>query len=125
MWTKAANQGHAGAQYNLGVMYEQGQGVAQNNVEAVRWYRKAADQGHAQAQFNLGCMYAEGQGVAQSDVEAVRWYRKAADQGYAQAQLAICMPLPGGNACCPGATNLNMAYFLSTVDVSSKENWVL
>jgi TPR repeat protein len=41
---KAANQGYANAQHNLGVMYRDGQGVLQNYVEAVKWFRKAADQ---------------------------------------------------------------------------------
>ena len=41
-------------------MYEQGQGVAHDYAEAVKWYRKEADQGYAQAQYNLGGMYALG-----------------------------------------------------------------
>ena len=45
LWRSAAEQGHAGAQCNLGVMYENGQGVKQDHAEAVRWYRKAAEQG--------------------------------------------------------------------------------
>ena len=49
-----ANQGDASAQYNLGVLYQQGQGVPQDYAEAVKWYRKAADQGDASAQYNLG-----------------------------------------------------------------------
>jgi TPR repeat protein len=43
----AANQGHADAQCNLGIMYKNGQKVKQSDCEAMRWYRKAADQGHA------------------------------------------------------------------------------
>src|SRR5450759_1722680 len=81
-----ADQRDAYAQYNLGLMYANGQGVPQDYAEAVRWYRKAADQGLASAQFNLGLRYANGQGVPQNDAEAVRWYRKAADQDYATAQ---------------------------------------
>jgi TPR repeat protein len=46
---KAAEQGHAPAQYNLGVCYYYGNGVPQNYREAVRWIRKAAEQGHADA----------------------------------------------------------------------------
>ncbi len=45
-----AKQGHAKAQHNLGVMYENGQGVPQDDAEAVKWYHKAAEQGHATAQ---------------------------------------------------------------------------
>lgn len=83
---KAAEQGLARAQYNLGWMYKEGRGVAQNDVEAVKWYHKAAEQGHAGAQNNLGWMYKEGRGVAQNDIEAVKWYRKAAEQDHAAAQ---------------------------------------
>jgi len=50
---KAADQGHAQAQYNLGFHHESGQGVGENEQEAVQWNRKAAEQGHAQAQYNL------------------------------------------------------------------------
>ena len=55
-WKGAVDQGHAGAQCNLGAMYANGQGVPQNFKEALVWYRKAADQGDAGAQFNLGVM---------------------------------------------------------------------
>jgi TPR repeat protein len=81
-----AQKRHAWAQYNLGVMYDQGEGVAPDDKEAVKWYRLAADQGIAQAEFNLGHMYYEGHGVAQDYKEAMKWYRLAADQGLAQAQ---------------------------------------
>ena len=52
----AADQGTAAAQFNLGFMFERGQGVTQNHAEAVKWYRLAADQGYANAQHNLGFM---------------------------------------------------------------------
>jgi hypothetical protein len=67
-------------------MYQNGQGVAQDDVEAARWYRNAADQGEAAAQSGLGIMYQNGQGVPQDDAEAMKWYRKAADQGDATAK---------------------------------------
>ena len=86
---KAANQGFAVAQYNLGVRYDDGEGVPKDDAEAVKWYRKAAEQGDAGAQCNLGIMYQFGDGVPKDDVEAVKWYRKAADQGYAQAQYNL------------------------------------
>ena len=66
-------------------MYANGEGVAEDDAEAVRWYRLAADQGLAIAQNNLGWMYDNGEGVAEDDAEAVRWYRLAADQGHADA----------------------------------------
>ena len=89
---KAAEQGDAQAQYNLGNCYAFGDGVEKNLSEAVKWWRKAAEQGVAPAQFNLGNCYAFGNGVEKNPTEAVKWYRKAAEQGYAPAQfnLGVC-----------------------------------
>ena len=87
-YRKAANQGLALAQTNLGWMYDNGRGVAKDDAQTSYWYRKAADQGEAYAQNNLGMMYANGRGVAKDDTEAVAWYRKAADQGLARAERA-------------------------------------
>ena len=84
-----AEQGDAPAQYFLGRMYDNGEGVPQDDVEAVSWYRLAADQGLAEAQHNLGVMYDNGEGVPQDDVAAVRWFRLAADQGDATAQAGL------------------------------------
>src|SRR5262249_20977092 len=84
-----ADQGDAQAQYNLGVLYENGQGVPQNSAEAVEWYRKAAEQGEARAQNNLASMYASGQGVPQNYAEAMKWLRRAADQENARAQQGL------------------------------------
>ena len=78
--------GQAEAQNNLGLMYAEGRGVAQDEVQAVRWYRRAAEQHLAAAQRNLGLAYAEGRGVVQNDTEAVRWFRRAARQGLTAAQ---------------------------------------
>ena len=52
-YRRGAEQGDADAQFNLGVMYAEGEGVARDDAEARRWYRKAAEQGHADAQHNL------------------------------------------------------------------------
>jgi TPR repeat protein len=87
--TAAAQRGDAGAQFNLGQMYRNGQGVAQDYKEGVKWYRLAAAQGDAEAQLNLGGMYIDGWGVAKDDKEAVRWYRLAAAQGLALAQYNL------------------------------------
>ena len=81
-----AEQGHAEAQNNVGVMFGNGLGVSQDHAEAAKWYRKAAEQGHVEAQKNLGGMYFKGVGVSQNHAEAAKWYRKAAEQGHAGAQ---------------------------------------
>jgi TPR repeat protein len=88
-YRKAADQGHAGAQCNLGFAFYQGQGVKQDFVEAARLYRKAADQGFANAQNNLGVAYGNGQGAKLDFGEALRWFRKAAAQGHEGAKKAV------------------------------------
>jgi len=82
-----AEQGHAVAQYNLGVVYDEGRGVPQDDAEAVKWYRIAAEQGYALAQYNLGVMYYEGQGVSQDYVQTHMWYNLAAAQGIEESPL--------------------------------------
>ena len=80
-----AEQGHAKAQFVLGLMYHIGQGVRQDYAEALRWYRQAAEQGYATAQFNLGMMYEKGQGVRQSKIVAKEWFKKACTNGDKQS----------------------------------------
>ena len=79
----------AAAQDSLGIMYDLGAGVPENNAEAARWYHLAAVQGNAHAQFSLGIMHATGRGVPENNAEAVRWYRLAAVQGNAGAQGSL------------------------------------
>jgi len=96
----AAEQGDAGAQFNLGTMYYNGhyngQSVIKDYKEAVKWYRLAAEQGHAQAQYYLGSMYYYGKGVAQDYKEAAKWYRLAAEQGVAEAQYDLAYMYAAG-----------------------------
>jgi TPR repeat protein len=103
-WRPLAQQGEAAAQYNLGVMYERGEGVAKDEAEAVRWYTQAAAQGHADAQYNLGVMYSQGRGVVKDEAEAVRWYRKAADQGDADARKNLEILVVQGRGIPPEST---------------------
>lgn len=80
-----AEAGVARAQYGLGVMYDNGEGVPQDYAEALRWYRKAAEQGGASAQYNLGNLYRRGQGVPQDYIEAHKWFNLSAVAGDADA----------------------------------------
>src|SRR5258707_764833 len=89
LWRPLADKGEVEAQYNLGVMYDKGQGVTRDYAIAVSWFRKAADQGFAAAQLSLGIMYENGLGVPQEFTTAVNWYRRAADQGNTAAQLNL------------------------------------
>ena len=89
IWRPLAELGNAAAQFNVGLMYDNGQGVPQDYAAAVKWYRLAAAQGDAQAQYNLGYMYDNGQGTARDFAEAAKWYRLAAAQGDPRAQDSL------------------------------------
>jgi uncharacterized protein len=80
-----ASLGDAAAQFNIGVMYYEGQGVQQDYNQAAAWYRKAAGQGHAKAQFNLGVIYKKGQGVPQDYAQAYMWVNLGAAKGFEDA----------------------------------------
>jgi TPR repeat protein len=77
----AAEEGHSDSQFNVGLMYERGIGVGQDEKEAIVWYRKSAVQGNALAQFNLAVLYEHGRGTAVDFAQANEWYRKASAQG--------------------------------------------
>lgn len=83
---KTAEQGNAGAQNSLGMMYYDGEVVAKDDAKAVEWFRKAAEQGNAEAQYNLGGAYLYGTGVVKDEAKAIDWFRKAAEQGLSKAQ---------------------------------------
>ncbi len=86
---KAAERGDAAAQFHLGLMYDLGDGVTEDNDVAMHWYQKAAEQGEVRAQVNLGSMYERGDGVSQDYVAAFNWYKKAAELGFAMAQYNV------------------------------------
>jgi predicted aspartyl protease len=87
--TELARTGDAKAFYNIGIAYQDGVGVAQNDAQATRWFKAAADKGLPEAQYNLGWQYDNGRGVAQDYKEAARWYEAAARQGLAIPQTAL------------------------------------
>ena len=84
-WKECAEEGNTQAQYNLGLMYYNGEEATQDYSEALKWFRKAAEYGPAKAQFMLGVMYENGLGVDKNDTAALSWYLKAAEQGYTEA----------------------------------------
>jgi len=90
-YNKAAKQGYAEAQYNLGMCYEKGESmyIVKDLSKAVYWYKKAAEQGEANAQCSLGLSYYFGEGVEKDQKKAVYWLTKAAEQGNEGAQSAL------------------------------------
>ena len=120
----AAQQGDARAQYLLGLMHENGQGVPANNTDAMKWYRMAAERGHAKSQYNLGVMHERGMDLPStqrsgdvlgealgvsvapahtahrlglSNSAAVKWYRMAANQGLVDAQYNLGLMYASGS----------------------------
>ena len=88
---KKAEQGDAAAQFNLGLMYADGDGVPKDAVEAVKWYRKAAEQGNTNAQYNLGNMYNRGEGVPRDLVQAHMWWNIAGAKGDEDAKKNLAI----------------------------------
>jgi len=84
-----AEQGYAQAAQLLGAAYQQGQGVAQDLAQAVRWYRIAGEAGEVDALYNLGTLHERTRGSTGDAQEALRWFRRAADQRDPQAQLNL------------------------------------
>ena len=81
LFTLAAEQGDANAQYNLSIMYRDGISTKIDVQRSLELFTLAAEQGLAKAQFNLGAIYANGDVVERSISSAHEWFTKAAAQG--------------------------------------------
>ena len=86
-WRPLAEQGDARAQFDLGLLYENGDGVSRDYAKAHQWYEKSAAQGGAKAQFYLGMQCAFGEGGPLDLVQAHMWYSLAAGNGHAAATV--------------------------------------
>lgn len=78
---RLADGGNAVAQNNLGIVYQQGSGVARDLEKAAYWFQKGAENGSAPAMSNLGAAYLNGKGVGRNLTLAVQWFEKAAAAG--------------------------------------------
>ncbi len=88
-FSASAEEGLDLAQYNLGILYYTGRGVAQDYQQAYQWTSKAAEQGHMRAQFNLGTLYFSGTGIELDHAMAFSWYERAARSGHGEAQFNL------------------------------------
>lgn len=95
-WEPLAVRGDRIAQFNLGLMYENGKGAARDKARAAHWYRRSAAQGYADAQNNLGRMYFMGDGVAEDYAEAIGLFHHAAEQGVAFSHFFLGMIFASG-----------------------------
>ncbi|NJO92022.1 MAG: sel1 repeat family protein [Chloroflexia bacterium] len=78
------------AQYNLGLVYYNGEGVPVDKKQALKWFMKSANQGQAEACFYLGLMNRNGEKVKADKKQAFYWFNKGANLGdaYSQHELA-------------------------------------
>jgi TPR repeat protein len=91
-----ASQGDRDAEFQVGVMLRDGQGVEKDYEAAARWFRRAAMQQHPRAQFNLGLMLQQGQGVEKNISEALGLFRRAAHLNHPEAQFYLGDMLENG-----------------------------
>lgn len=89
IWRPLAEAGDPRAETYLGIMYDNGYGVAQDRAQAFRWFERAAGRGFAKAQYHLAFMYQHGRGVQRSQSEALKYYGMAAAQGDPAAQYNL------------------------------------
>jgi TPR repeat protein len=89
MRSLAETTDHPYAQYYLGMMYANGQGVDRDDQEAARWFSNAAKKGVSQAQFRVAEMYEQGRGLPRDYESAYAWYAVAAKLGNKQAPAAL------------------------------------
>jgi localization factor PodJL len=89
---KAANLGHAAAQFYLAKLYETGgAGLKKDLTEARRWTERAAQGGDVAAMHNLGLYYYEGEAGPQDSTKAAYWFHRAADQGVKDSQYNLAL----------------------------------
>ncbi|HLV85418.1 MAG TPA: tetratricopeptide repeat protein [Candidatus Sulfotelmatobacter sp.] len=91
-----AQAGDAKSQYDLAAVYMEGNGVAKDTAQGLKWLRKSADQGYVGAEATLGYMYQNGIATEKDVQQAAAWYRKAARQQNAKAQAHLSEMLSQG-----------------------------
>lgn len=89
IWEKMAGDGDGQAMNNLGVLYDQGQGVDADAGRAAHWFAQAANAGNPSGMSNYGRMLEQGRGVPANPAEAARWFDLAARKGQAEAQYNL------------------------------------
>ena len=103
IWEPLAAAGNVTAQYNLGWLYRNGNGVAANDQRALQLWEQAARSGHAEAQMALAMLYGQQGSPLEDQAQAVNWYREAAAQGIEDAMLVLLDYAGRGNVAAAAA----------------------
>ena len=85
------------AQFLMGMLYDSGNGVPQDQAMAASWYRKAAEQDHLMAQVFLGMLYYSGSGIEKDHKKAAHWLKGPANAGNDEAQFYMGLMYVEGN----------------------------
>jgi TPR repeat protein len=109
---RSAEQGMTQAQYNLGLLYENGTGVERSLATATEWWERAAEQGHIEAQVATGTQYFLGRGAPHDEAMACRWYERAALNGHAGAQYLAASCYEHGYGAWPRDTERARYWYL-------------
>lgn len=88
IWEKLAKKGNTTALVNLANLFQQGQGVTEDQKQAMEYVRKAAELGDARAQHELGIAFEKGAVIERNIESAAMWLKKSAEQDYADGQFA-------------------------------------
>lgn len=86
---QAAELGHGGAAYELGIAYLSGRGVPKDLEQSAVWINRAADLGDPSAQFLVGSSLYAGVGVPQDIPRGLMFLERSADQGHQKAQFLL------------------------------------
>lgn len=97
LWREKADAGDPEAMVFLGLCYNWGKGVEEDQAEAFGLYERAEGLGYARASFCLGELYSHGEGVKYSPKTANKYYLKAAEAGVADAMLDLGRNYDDGN----------------------------
>lgn len=106
-WEPLAENGNPDAQYFLGIMLLNGEGVKKNWPEAAKWFEASAHQGDVGAQYIFGEMNLKGMGMVRDYRKAGAWFKKSAEQDYPDAQFRLGEWYANGKG---GVTNFVLAY---------------
>ncbi len=115
---KAAAQGQATAQFELGKMYASTQAlcVTKSNIQAAYWFKQSAQQGKAESQYELGLLYELDKGAGQHDSSALYWFTQAAEQGYKEAQFHLGNMLFSGEVGAATGYSQGVSWFIKAAE---------
>jgi len=119
LYRPAALAGDPHAMTQLGLCYDQGNGVKGDEAEAMRWYRKAADAGDLTAMAYIGGMYSDGSGVPVSYPQALAWYHKSADAGGTAGMNKLGLAYEGGLGV-PKNPTLALQWYLKAANLGDR-----